>query len=834
MATTTLPNTLVGHFEQYVDHDFYRVELVAGQRYFFQIERLVSGSRPVYTSAALRLTDAAGQLQQTTQRFGTERDPIGFAFTASVSGTYYLDASNLASANGTVYAGGDYRISAYTLPPDSHPASSRDQAIPLSLTAAVGIDLDLPGDQDWLRIDLLAGHHYRFELQGLDPADQTKTMLGFYSADGTLVQAPVPLFKSGTSQLSPNMSGTYYVLLERDASEGASQGAAHFTFRAWEYGSAMVAAAAEPHVQLPIDTTVVSSLEVQPEEDVYDVTLVAGHRYLFELQPAGSSPVGRTSLWVEALDQSQAAINVSAADGMSLAVLQAAPGVSAWTVKVTNDRIIGINGQTVTGSYSVRYTEVPLDDHSDLLGTASTPMALGQTLAGNFDYRVDVDTFQVQLVEGKTYSYVMKGVGTNRASHFYIEVTNAEHERVSFGHTLSGNAGDAGSFVAPTSGLYYLRAGFTGDFTAKITGGDYSVQILEAGADDHGDALASATPLSLGTSVNGRFDYTKDLDVFRFDTVAGQRYAIEIGKGNLRDSLQVSLKDAKGVDLTLDAILGEAAGNPAGTLYCSTPMATTLYLALEQSSINVGATYTVRLATAPNDDVGDAPGQARLLGTAPTGQPAAGTDGADTMGGSRFDDRFQESRGNDTITGGGGIDTVQYAGSRSSYTLKRAANGWQVTGPGTGTDTLSGIERLAFDGPDLALDIGGHAGTVAKILGALFGTAALRNSTYVGIGLDLLDDGMSYQDLVALAVAAPVFTQAAGGTSNSAFVRFVFQNVFGRLPTAAEQQPIVKLLDDGSYTKADLAYVACEHAANAAHVDLTGLAETGLAFTPVG
>ena len=48
----------------------------------------------------------------------------------------------------------------------------------------------------------------------------------------------------------------------------------------------------------------------------------------------------------------------------------------------------------------------------------------------------------------------------------------------------------------------------------------------------------------------------------------------------------------------------------------------------------------------------------------------------------------------------------------------------------------------------------GNAGTVAKLLGAVFGQSSISNKAYVGIGLKYLYEGMSYVGLAALALQA--------------------------------------------------------------------------------
>jgi hypothetical protein len=57
----------------------------------------------------------------------------------------------------------------------------------------------------------------------------------------------------------------------------------------------------------------------------------------------------------------------------------------------------------------------------------------------------------------------------------------------------------------------------------------------------------------------------------------------------------------------------------------------------------------------------------------------------------------------------------------------------------------------------LCVGLNRNAGSVAKILGAVFGKQFLANKDYVVIGLNLLDAGTSYPDLVALAVRTDAF-----------------------------------------------------------------------------
>jgi hypothetical protein len=116
----------------------------------------------------------------------------------------------------------------------------------------------------------------------------------------------------------------------------------------------------------------------------------------------------------------------------------------------------------------------------------------------------------------------------------------------------------------------------------------------------------------------------------------------------------------------------------------------------------------------------------------------------------------------------------------------------------------------------------------------LFGSSALSNKGFVGIGLQLFDGGMSYADVVNLALSTGLVHQLAGGTSHTAFVQHVYRNVVGVSPDARSLAEFVGLLDSGVFTQASLALIAAQHPLNTQSVELVGLGATGVEFTPAG
>jgi hypothetical protein len=191
---------------------------------------------------------------------------------------------------------------------------------------------------------------------------------------------------------------------------------------------------------------------------------------------------------------------------------------------------------------------------------------------------------------------------------------------------------------------------------------------------------------------------------------------------------------------------------------------------------------------------------------------------------------FRGLAGNDSINGTlDYVDTAAYFGARSDFNLK-IVNGLPTEVAdkfgNEGVDSLINIERLAFSNLSMSFDINGNAGTTAKILGAVFGKNSLTNKQYVGIGLSLLDAGMSPSTLASLAV------DAANLTANDQIVSTLWMNVFGTTATNADKAPYVKLLDDGM-SAGTLAWLAADTTFNKVNINLVGLAQTGIEYISV-
>ena len=218
--------------------------------------------------------------------------------------------------------------------------------------------------------------------------------------------------------------------------------------------------------------------------------------------------------------------------------------------------------------------------------------------------------------------------------------------------------------------------------------------------------------------------------------------------------------------------------------------------------------------------------------------------------GSNFDDHLVGNElnnlitgrvGSDNIDGEGGIDTAVYTvnfdeASLSNFVDYGSSGGtiqlgtaWNVVS-GNETDTLRNIERLKFNDKYIALDLDGNAGQTVKLLGLLLGKDQATNKTYIGAGLKLLDDGMTYEQLMSAGLDVVLGANA----SSLSVVELIWNNLIGPPTPADNISQYSALIDNGTYTSAGLAIVAADHSLNTTAIDLVGLAQTGVEYILYG
>ena len=203
--------------------------------------------------------------------------------------------------------------------------------------------------------------------------------------------------------------------------------------------------------------------------------------------------------------------------------------------------------------------------------------------------------------------------------------------------------------------------------------------------------------------------------------------------------------------------------------------------------------------------------------------------GADVIIGNSSNNVITGGSGGDTIDGGAGIDQAVYTENFTDVSLVKSGNVWNITS-GTDIDTLSNIERLKFNDKHIALDLDGNAGKTIKLLGLLLGKDQATNKTYLGIGLKLLDDGMTYEELMQVALDVVL----GANPSSSSVVNLFYSSLVGSAAPADILSEYSELIDNGSLSAAQLGIAAADHSLNVANIDLIGLSQTGVEYIPYG
>lgn len=200
--------------------------------------------------------------------------------------------------------------------------------------------------------------------------------------------------------------------------------------------------------------------------------------------------------------------------------------------------------------------------------------------------------------------------------------------------------------------------------------------------------------------------------------------------------------------------------------------------------------------------------------------------GDDILIGNDSDNLLSGQDGSNTLLGGAGIDTAIFTGLRNNYVVNKTQDAYVVVDQ-TGSkaqNSVTDIERLKFIDSGLALDVSGHAGQVAKLLGSVFGVEAINNKEFVGIGLSLIGGGMSNEQLANVAL------DGVGVQHHEEIVVLLWRNLFGVDPTQTEKQFYLTILDDGEMSVASLTLLAADSAINAVNINLVGLMQTGIEF----
>lgn len=538
----------------------------------------------------------------------------------------------------------------------------------------------------------------------------------------------------------------------------------------------------------------------------FDETIVAGSGNIVLLRGSQSTTT------IAATDSARVKISgntVTIDPGLDLAA------GSNYTVTIDSGAFRDASGNSFAGLNGSSWnfstvSPVAGDDYPMSADTPGVLLTTGSIVKGRINEAYDGDMLKVDLEAGTTYRFdMMTASGSTVDPYIVLYGPQPGFELISYDDDGGTQLNAVLHYTASAAGTYYVAA-----FDHDEGIGTYNISASRPRDDFPASTTTGGVLPTNGSLVFGVINAPTDSDMFAVSVSAGTQYTIDLKRAtNGLVDPYVLLFDAAGELLAFDDDTGDD-GN--AQLTWTAAASGTAYVSAADFDTGMGA-YRLSAVTRSVVDGGAA------------GDVLVGGAGADTLYGRAGADRLTGGGGDDILDGGDGIDLATLAGVRSAYTLQHRAGDWLlVNAAGSeGRDLLYGIERLVFADGKLALDVAGHAGTVAKVLGATFGAAALANAAYVGIGLGLLDGGQSYEQVLQLALDVQLGTDADHG----ALVQLLYTNLAGVAPSAAVLASYTDMLDSGSLTPAGLALLAAEHEQNLININLVGLMDTGIAFS---
>jgi len=186
------------------------------------------------------------------------------------------------------------------------------------------------------------------------------------------------------------------------------------------------------------------------------------------------------------------------------------------------------------------------------------------------------------------------------------------------------------------------------------------------------------------------------------------------------------------------------------------------------------------------------------------------------------------------VTGTTGVDTYTMGGASTEYTITKTANNIELDSTlATNVEfNLADHERVVFTDKAIAYDAAGRAGDVYALLAAALGTADVTKA-YTGVGINLADKGWTNKQLAEALLNTDVYKTDAGGVSNETFIKHVYKNVFGTDATLTQVTDYTTWMTNSKLSQADVLVAASELSTFETAIGLTGLATTGIEYTPI-
>lgn len=418
------------------DDDWFRVNLVAGVQYRFDVDILTSGATFSFDPWLRVFTPSGSQLRSSLDGF--------LFYTPSVSGTYYVEVADwLGSVDlspmtyRVSMSGGGGSAPPSTPPPSTPPAQSDDFGATAATSGSLAVgssatgEIEFDNDEDWFAVSLERGETYKFTLSDfggviLNPYLSVYSPSGQRLENTSLEEVTFSAQVTGTyyigvsDQWFSNISGTSYRVSAENLNDDFGEGIGTLGL-------------------LVPNTPLEGRIDFDNDDDWFAIRLNANESYRFDLEQISGLITRDPDLRLY--------------DAQGNLVDSSIFGQISYTPSTTAVFFVSVyDGWSFSDLTDTRYSITAnrfTDDFASNSGTSGR-LDIGGSQTATLDFNDDEDWFRVELTEFASYRFSVEEVSGGTGRDPWVYVYNGDGARVA--SSLEGYV----DFVAPSGGTYYV------------------------------------------------------------------------------------------------------------------------------------------------------------------------------------------------------------------------------------------------------------------------------------------------------------------------------------------------------------------------------------------
>ena len=570
-ATTTTPATLTvdgtparSRVDSAGDRDWFAVELAAGVAYQIHMNGKSSGNgtlddpflHGVWSDDSTKLAGTADNDSGT----GSDSQVL---FVAPADGTYYIAAGAGASGVGT------YEISV-ALRPDDFPASTATAASTSVGGSSTSTDIEYVGDEDWVKIDLVASQTYWIKVRGAATGSGTLAdpdLVGMYDSDGDPIldtaDSDGGLGKDAESTFTPTATGDYFISV--GSGDGGTGTLSLTVSNVTDGFPDDLAADTSTAGTITVGGDASGNVQYENDHDWFAVSLQAGQPYTISLQGAATSRGTLPDPYLHGVYDAAGVLIANTSDDNSGFERNSSAGFVADATATYYIAAGAVPGERGTYTLSVwNWSDVdnhPVDDLVDSNATSGS-VSVGGSTTSTVSPPGDIDWHAVTLSGNTTYRFYLEGhdsVSSILRDPRIVGIYGSDSALIPNTDDDDGGVGKDASvvFTTSTAGKHYVAVAGAPDQIGgyRLSVEHVDIQISTAVSEPDGEDFPANTStagrLPVDASVTGRIISSNDKDWYRATLQEGHIYRFELlgapsSAGTLHDPLLYGLYRANG------------------------------------------------------------------------------------------------------------------------------------------------------------------------------------------------------------------------------------------------------------------------------------------------